>query len=40
VLDDMPPDRIGHWAIGNCEVVERELPVGTFATGLRELQVR
>lgn len=31
VLDDMPHERIGEWFIGNCEVVERDLPVGTFA---------
>lgn len=37
VLDDMPLDRIGHWKVGNCEVVERELPVGTFAARLRTL---
>lgn len=37
VLDGMAIERIGHWAIGNCEVVERELAVGTFASRLREL---
>jgi probable phosphoglycerate mutase len=37
VLDDMPGERIGHWGIGNCEVVERELPVGTFAARLESL---
>jgi broad specificity phosphatase PhoE len=38
VLDATAPDRIGHWWIGNCEVVERTLPVGTFAAKLRELE--
>jgi len=37
VLDDMPIEQIGHWAIGNCEVVERDLPMGMFAARLREL---
>jgi broad specificity phosphatase PhoE len=37
VLDGMESERIGHWTIGNCEVVERDLPIGTFAARLREL---
>ncbi len=37
VLDDMPHDRIGEWFIDNCEVVERDLPVGTFARVLSTL---
>jgi broad specificity phosphatase PhoE len=37
VLDDMPHERIGAWWIGNCEVVERDLPVGTFARVLATL---
>jgi len=37
VLDGMPHAQIGHWKVGNCEVVERELPLGTFAARLLTL---